>query len=45
MAPTKNGSGTKGKIVVCRDMGEEAMEILQQSGYEVSQGYFVGRLY
>jgi hypothetical protein len=37
MAPITNGSAAKGKIVVCRDMGEEAMGILQQSDYEVSR--------
>lgn len=36
MSSTTNDSESKGKIVVCRDMGEEAMGILQQSGYEVS---------
>jgi predicted Fe-Mo cluster-binding NifX family protein len=45
MVPTTNGSGPKGKIVVCRDMGEEAMGILQESGYEVSRGHCEGSLY
>ncbi|GHJ85872.1 hypothetical protein NliqN6_2274 [Naganishia liquefaciens] len=35
MASPSSGSPAKGKIVVCRDMGKEAMGILKHSGYEL----------